>query len=308
VGRAHVVGPAEQVKVAIQGERGSFSDVAARKLLRDEVYTLSCTTFDEVFASVTSGAASAAVIPIENTLAGSIHRNCELLGTSDLQIAGEVLLRIEHHLIVRPGTPRERVKRILSHPVALAQCQRFLASMHVEAVAADDTAGSVKLMIEGESEDVAAIAGARAAELYGAEILVRNVEDHPENYTRFLLVAPVVLSRADGEGSQPRRSSHFEILRFAQDDGGAEAMKTSILFRTPNTAGSLWRALAAFALRDINLMKLESRPIEGRPWEYSFYVDIAGGVDEPVVANALSHLREMCETVKILGSYAAASE
>lgn len=272
------------MKIAIQGERGSFSDVAARKLLREDVETLSCATFDEVFAAVTSGAAGAAVIPIENTLAGSIHRNYELLGASELQIAGETLLRIEHHLIARPGTRREQIKRVFSHPVALAQCQRFLASMQVEAVAADDTAGSVKLIMEGESDDVAAIAGARAAELYGARILVQNVEDHPQNYTRFLLLSPAHTVVATGP------------------------MKTSLLFRTPNTPGSLWRALAAFALRDINLMKLESRPIEGRPWEYSFYVDIAGGVEEKRVANALAHLREMCETVKILGSYAAASE
>lgn len=268
--------------VAIQGERGSFSHVAARRMLDAEVDVLPCRTFDDVFTAMTSGRATAAVVPIENTLAGSIHRNYELLGASDLHIAGEALLRIEHHLIARPGTTTDRIARILSHPVALAQCQRFLAAMNVEAIAADDTAGSVKLVMEGESDDVAAIAGAAAAELYGGEILVPNVEDHRENYTRFLLLSPA-----------PGPAPHG-------------ATKTTVLFRAPNTPGSLWRALAAFALRDINLTKLESRPIEGRPWEYSFYIDVAGGPDE--LANALGHLREMCEFVKVLGSYAAATE
>jgi prephenate dehydratase len=268
------------MKIAIQGEAGSFSHVAARRMLQQDVEILPCRTFDDVFAAMKSGAAGAAVVPIENTLAGSIHRNYELLGTSDLHIAGETLLRIEHHLIARPGTTTGRITRILSHPVALAQCQRFLASMDAEAVATDDTAGSVKLIMAGESDDVAAIAGAAAAELYGGEILVPNVEDHRENYTRFLLLSTTPAEVTEG------------------------AMKTTVLFRTPNTPGSLWRALAAFALRDINMSKLESRPIEGRPWEYSFYVDLSGGPAE--LANALGHLREMCEFVKVLGSYRAA--
>lgn len=272
-----------KTSIAIQGERGSFSHVAARRMLRQDADILPCRTFDDVFAAMSSGAASVAVIPIENTLAGSIHRNYELLGASELHIAGETLLRIEHHLIARPGTATDRITRILSHPVALAQCQRFLASMDAEAVATDDTAGSVKLIMAGESDDVAAIAGAAAAELYGGEILVPNVEDHRENYTRFLLLSP----------------SPAEVT-------AGTAMKTTVLFRTPNTPGSLWRALAAFALRDINMSKLESRPIEGRPWEYSFYVDLSGGPAE--LANALGHLREMCEFVKVLGSYAAASD
>ena len=271
--------------VAIQGERESFSHAAARRLLGPGVEVLPCTTFDEVFAA----RAEAAVIPIENTLFGSIPRNYELLGTTELQIVGETLLRIEHHLIARPGTRREEIRRVLSHPVALAQCQRFFAAHHeLEPVVTDDTAGSVKMIMEGESREVAAIASAAAAALYGGEILVSNVEDNPENFTRFLLLA----------------GANAEAIR-AQLSAGP--LKTSLLFRTPNTAGSLWRALAAFALRDISLARIESRPIEGRPWEYSFYVDISGGAEETRVANALSHLREMCETVKVLGSYPAAS-
>jgi prephenate dehydratase len=154
-------------------------------------------------------------------------------------------------------------------------------------VVTDDTAGSVKQLMEGDASDVAAIASSAAAELYGGEILVSNVEDNPENFTRFLLLA----------------AANAEAIR-AQLSAGP--LKTTVLFRTPNTAGSLWRALAAFALRNISMSKLESRPIEGRPWEYSFYADIDGGAEESNVANALSHLREMCETVKVLGSYPAA--
>jgi prephenate dehydratase len=275
------------VKIAIQGERESFSHAAARRLISRDVIVVPCTTFDDVFSAVQSATATAAVIPIENTLFGSIARNYELLGTSELHIVGETLLRIEHHLIARPGTRREDVKRVLSHPVALAQCQRFFAASKLEAMVTDDTAGSVKQIMEGEARDVAAIASSAAAELYGGEILVSNVEDNPENFTRFLLLA----------------AANAEAIK-AQLSAGP--LKTTVLFRTPNTAGSLWRALAAFALRNISMSKLESRPIEGRPWEYSFYADIDGGAEETNVANALRHLQEMCETVKVLGSYPAA--
>lgn len=271
--------------VAFQGERGAFSENAARKLLGGSIAVLPCRSFDDVFAAVRSGAALCAVIPIENTLAGSVLRNYELLGDAGLEIAGEVLLRIRLSVIAPPGIRLEDVRRVLSHPVALAQCQRFLAGHpDIEAVATYDTAGGVKIVMESGRDDEAAIAGAPAAELYGAAILAENVEDHAENYTRFLLVAR--------HGAVPVREG---------------PRKTTFLFRTPNTPGALFRALACFALRDINMTKLESRPIEGRPWEYQFYADIGGDADDRNVANALDHLREMCETVVVLGSYVASS-
>ncbi|MEK6375322.1 MAG: prephenate dehydratase [Acidobacteriota bacterium] len=271
--------------VAFQGERGAFSEAAARKLLGPSIDVLPCRSFDDVFAAVRSGAALCAVIPIENTLAGSVLRNYELLGDAGLEIAGEVLLRIRLSVMAPPGTPLASVRRVLSHPVALAQCQRFLAAHpDIEAVATYDTAGGVKIVMESGRDDEAAIAGAPAAELYGAAILAENVEDHAENYTRFLLVAR--------HGNVPVREG---------------PRKTTILFRTPNTPGALFRALACFALRDINMTKLESRPIEGRPWEYQFYADIGGDADDRNVANALDHLREMCETVVVLGSYVTSS-
>jgi prephenate dehydratase len=277
--------------VAFQGERGAFSEEAARKLLGTSIDVHPCETFDDAFASIASGEASCAVVPIENSLAGSVLRNYELLANADFTIAGEVFLPIRLNLIAKRGTKLDDVRLVSSHPVALAQCHRFIAEHHLEAKAAYDTAGSVKQLMESGAADEAAIAGAAAAEIYGAEILAKDIEDHRENYTRFLLV----VSRG-GETPPARRTGEAPILHW----------KTTIFFRTPNKPGALFRALAAFALRDINLSKLESRPIEGRPWEYSFYVDLSGDAAEANVARAIEHLREMCETVRVLGSYPAA--
>lgn len=284
------------IRVAIQGERGAFSDSAARKLLGEDVAIVTCHSFDDVFESVKSGEADGAVVPIENSLAGSILRTYDLLGEHDVEIVAETLLAIRLALIAPPGLAFDAIRRVLSHPVALAQCQRFLSTMEeVEAVVAYDTAGSVKLIMDRAMESAAdgprydaAIASAEAAEIYGATVLRRDLEDHPSNATRFVLIAA-------------RRS--VDALRQHVRKG---PLKTTVLFRVANTPGALFRALAAFALRDINLTKLESRPIEGRPWEYAFYVDVNGGANEQAVANALHHLREMCDSVAVLGSYVAA--
>jgi prephenate dehydratase len=229
-----------------------------------------CRTFDEVFERLRSGEAHAAVVPIENSLAGSVLRTYELMADADVRISGETLLPIAMNLIGRPGSRLGKIRKVHSHPVALAQCHRFLSSHpSIEAVAA---------------YDIAAIAGETAAALYGGEILASAIQDHQDNFTRFLLIAP---SGRAIDGPTP----------------GAAGMKTTLRFCTPNMPGALFRALATFALRDINLTKLESRPIAGRPWEYTFYVDVNGAEDDEKVANALRHLREMCETVVILGSY-----
>jgi prephenate dehydratase len=272
--------------IAFQGERGAFSEQAARNLLGESIEVLPCRTFDDVFAAVANGSASAAVIPIENTLAGSVLRNFELLATAKLTIAGEVLLRIAHALIAPRGVTLANVRRVYSHPVALAQCLRFFAAHRdIEAIAADDTAGSVRMVVDRAHGDEAAIAAAGAAAIYGADVLAEALEDHRENFTRFLLLMPEGATApvlADG----PR--------------------KTSLMFVAPNKPGSLFRALAAFALREIDLMKIESRPIAGRPWEYAFYADIAGDATDPNIARAIDHLREMCEVVRFFGSYPAA--
>jgi prephenate dehydratase len=275
---------------AFQGERGAFSEEAARKLLGRDVQVLPCETFDDVFAAVKDGRATAAVVPIENSLAGSVLRNYELLAAADLTITAEAFVRIELNLIAHSGVKIDDIRTVASHPVALAQCRRFLTEHHFEVTTSYDTAGSVKDLMEKGGRDAGAIAAETAAEIYGGEILARGIEDHHHNYTRFLLLEPDVA---------PALSRRERNLR------GCATFKTTVLFRTPNSPGALFRALAAFALRDINLSKIESRPIEGRPWEYSFYVDLMGRADDANVARGIDHLREMCEAVRVLGSYPA---
>jgi prephenate dehydratase len=274
------------IKVAFQGEHGAFSEDAARQLLGSDAQTVPCRTFEEMFDSVTSGAAHAAVAPIENSLAGSVHKNYDLLMAHDLTIIGETNVRIVLNLIARRGVTMEDIRRVHSHPVALAQCEKFLRPhRNIEVAPAYDTAGSVKMVIESDSKEHAAIAGATAASVYGAEIIAKGIEDNPQNFTRFLL-----LTLADTAAS-------IETI------SGKTQRKTSIVFRVANKPGGLFRSLAAFALRDIDLAKIESRPIEGRPWEYSFYLDFFGDRDDPAVQRALSNLAELAESVKILGSY-----
>jgi len=271
------------LSIAFQGERGAFSEEAARKLLGDSIAAVPCRTFEDVFAAVKSGRVRGALLPIENSLAGSVVRNYELMADEQLTIRGEVFLQISHNLIAHKGVRLEDIRHVHSHPVALAQCQKFIAERKLEAIASYDTAGAVKDLMSGSARDAGAIAGKMAAEIYGGEIVAAEIEDHRENYTRFLLLSkPEDAIAAEGRGAP---------------------LKTSLLFRTPNKAGSLFRALAAFALRDVSMSKIESRPIVGRPWEYSFYVDISGDTNDPNIARAIDHLREMCEFVRILGCY-----
>jgi len=276
----------ENLKIAFQGERGAFSEGAARKLLGSRIETIACRTFDEMFEAASTGAADAAAAPIENSLAGSVHKNYDLLIEHDLTIIAETNLRIVHHLIALPGVELADIRRVHSHPVALAQCERFLrANPQIEIVPAYDTAGSVKMIVENGSRNDAAIAGATAAEVYGARIIVEGIEDNLKNFTRFLL-----LTRPDRAASIKPTTSGNE-------------RKTSIVFRVGNKPGSLFRSLAVFALRDIDLTKIESRPIEGRPWEYSFYLDLIGDQHDSRVERALANLSELAESVRVLGSY-----
>ena len=279
------------VRVAFQGARGAFSEDAARKLLGPDIETIPCKSFEEMFEAVTSGSSDAAAVPIENSLAGSVHKNYDLLMEHDLTIIGETNLRIVHHLIARPGVALCDIRRVYSHPVALAQCERFLqANPQIEVASAYDTAGSVKMIMESDSNDEAAIAGESAAKVYGARIVVVGIEDNIRNYTRFLLL------------TRPRR---FDALKTI---AASDKLKTSIVFRVANQPGALFRSLAAFALRDIDLTKIESRPIEGRPWEYSFYVDLIGDQHESRVERALANLGELAESVRVLGSYPRSNE
>jgi prephenate dehydratase len=273
--------------VSFQGERGAFSEQAARQFLGASLRFFPCQRFEEVFHALNSGKADAAIVPIENTLAGSVHENYDHLLNFDLPIVAETSVRIVHNLIAAPGVPFSRIRRVYSHPVALGQCLRFFsASPQIERVPFYDTAGSVKMVVEEGLRDAGAIASAVSAEIYGARILRRSIEDDRQNFTRFFL-----LRRAEDARRRPVKEK------------SRTQWKTSLVFTTRNVPGALFRSLSAFALRDINLNKIESRPLRGKPWEYLFYLDFAGHIDEPPVQNALRHLRELADMLKVLGCY-----
>ena len=277
----------KNITASFQGEPGAFSEMAARQLLGDSVKVHPCQRFTDVFESLESGKVQAAIVPIENSLHGSVHENYDHLLHFDLPIVGETNVRIVHNLITPPGVAFAKIRRVFSHPVALNQCLDFFAAHpQLEKIPFYDTAGSVKMMMAEGLKDAASIASAVAAEIYGARILRRSIEDDRQNFTRFFaLRRPVDVRRA--------------VVRVPK---GAK-WKTSVVFSTRNVPGSLFRSLSAFALRDLNLAKIESRPLRGKPWEYLFYLDFIGQVDDPVCRNALGHLRELADMLRVLGSY-----
>lgn len=266
------------MQVAIQGEAGSFSHAAALEALGPALRLVPCATFEELFRAVETQAADRGIVPIENTLAGSVHENYDLLSAHPLHVVGETQLRIRHCLITRRGASLSDVVRVASHPVALAQCRRFfLEHPQLVAVPAYDTAGSVRDLMTGKNGTDAAIASALAAELYGAAVLAEGLEDHAENYTRFLVVA-------------------------REPAPAGAATKTSLMFTLTNAPGVLHRALGVFATRGLDLTKIESRPLPGRPWEYLFYLDVLGDVRSGV-EEALAELRGFAPLVRVLGAY-----
>ncbi|MBV8867277.1 MAG: prephenate dehydratase [Acidobacteriaceae bacterium] len=268
-------------RVAFQGEPGAFSHAAALRVLGERANLLPCISFRNVFESLKSDSARYAIIPIENTLHGSVHENYDYLLDYGFVISGETSIRISHQLITMPGVRFQDVKRVFSHPVALNQCKRFFDEhKEIEAIPYYDTAGSVKLLKQQQPKDGAAIASAVAAETYGGVILRRNLEDIRQNFTRFFLLTKRPFSADSATGPQ----------------------KSSLVFATTNTPGALFRAIACFALRDINLTKIESRPFRGKPWEYLFYVDFLVS-DEKIAQSALANLKECTHFVKLLGSY-----
>jgi prephenate dehydratase len=267
------------LKIAIQGERGSFSHEAALQMV-PSCTVIPCARSAEVFESVLRKKAQAAVIPIENTLAGPVTEHFDLLLEHSLFIQSEHRLRIRHNLITAPGTKLNQLRRVLSHPVALDQCRRFFREhREIQQVPFYDTAGSVKHVIEKEETEAAGIASRQAALEYGGKILKAGIEDDPKNFTRFFLIAP-------------------------RERWTTDANKISLAFSVPDQPGALFKALAVFALRDISLSKIESRPVKGRPWEYVFYADLKSG-QTAASENALRHLREICPMVKVLGIYKA---
>ena len=267
-------------KVAFQGEPGAYSEAAVLEHFGNiSVETVPCESFDLVFQSVESGECDLGFIPIENSLAGSIHRNYDLLLRHSLSVVAEHYLRVRHCLIAKPGVRLSDVRKVISHPQALAQCEGYLRKLTgVVTEPVYDTAGSVKMMRELDNPALAAIASSRAANLYQMSILVEGIEDDPANFTRFLVI------------------SRDEILPRTE-------AKTSIVFTLSNQAGSLFRALSAFALRDIDLTKIESRPLAGKPWEYLFYIDFAGSCEDEKIGKALAHLAEYTIMLRVLGCY-----
>jgi prephenate dehydratase len=269
-------------RVAFQGERGAFSEEAAIRLLGEQILPVPQPTFDATFAAVDLGLADFVLSPIENSLAGSVHRAFDLLVESGLSIIGEVVIPISLNLIALPGATMEQIAAVASHPVALAQCEQFFrAHPRLKRIAAEDTAGSVREIMQAGDPTRAAIASRRAAEIYGGKILLERLEDDSENYTRFLLLSP-------------------------STNGSAPANKLSLVFQLPHLPGSLHRALEVFARRNINLMKIESRPVHGRPWEYRFYIDLQATSSDPEVVAAMEELLTYAVNLKILGSYLSA--
>jgi prephenate dehydratase len=271
------------MKIAIQGELGSFSHEAAETML-PHAKLVPCARSLDVFDQLKGRTVDGAVIPIENSLAGSVAEHFDLLLGRDVHIVREFRLRIVHNLIALPGTKLKDVRRVFSHPVALDQCRDLFAkNPKLEPVPFYDTAGSVKHIVAEALPDAAAIASSRAAEVYKGTILKAGIEDDKKNFTRF-----------------------FEIKR-GKPRVARNADKTSLAFSVRNIPGALFKALSVFALRDISLSKIESRPMRGRPWEYVFFVDLLRG-DDKDSRNALRHLGEVAELVKVLGIYPMASE
>ncbi len=290
------------MKVAIQGELGSFSHEAAEKML-PRCTVVPCARSAEVFDRLQREAVDAAVIPIENTLAGTVAEHADLMLTRDVFIQQEYLLRIVHNVIALPGVRLSALRRVLSHPVALDQCRDFFRrNPKIEAVPFYDTAGSVKHVIAEKLPDAAGIAGKQAAREYSGKILQSSVEDDKSNFTRFFLIRK--LGRAGGRKAAGKRKVHSKEGADYHRLIPPGANKTSIVFKVKNVPGALFKSLSVFALRDISLSKIESRPMRGRPWEYVFYVDFLRGDDEPA-RNALRHLGEVAEFVKVLGIYPA---
>ncbi len=269
---------ASRMRVAFQGEPGAYSEEAALALY-PAGQPCPCESFDAVFEGVESGQYDQGVVPVENSLAGSIHRNYDLLLQHKLYIVAEHTLRISHCLIAHPGVTLSEITQVYSHPQGLAQCEQSLARLGgVQCIAAHDTAGSVRLVRDEGWRHAAAIASKHASEIYGMQVLIEQLEDDKSNYTRFIAIA-----------REP-----------VQPTGDA---KTAIAFAGINQPGLLFRCLSAFALRDIDLCKIESRPMRGVPWEYIFFVEFAGSTNEERCRRALSHLEEMATFVRVLGSF-----
>jgi chorismate mutase/prephenate dehydratase len=272
----------QTLKVAFQGERGAYSESAVYRFFGGPAEVKPCRDFKDVFKSVEEQETDFGVVPVENSIEGSVNQTYDLFLKHDLKVRGEIIVKIEHCLIANPGTKLEDVKAVYSHPQALAQCRTFLEKSGWELVPTYDTAGSVKILKEKGLKNAAALASEKAAELYKMKILAREIADNPENYTRFFVI---------GKKDAPMTGKD----------------KTSVIFAATHKPGALYYALGEFAKRGINLTKIESRPTKQTPWEYNFYLDFEGNKSEPRCAEALEALKEHAAFIKILGSYPRAA-
>jgi prephenate dehydratase len=275
----------QTMRVAFQGEPGAFSEAAAIQLLGDRIATVPHATFDAAFRAIEERSADALLAPVENTLAGSVVRVYDLLLQSQLTIVAETILPIEHHLIGCPGATFEGLRSVASHPMALAQCEHFFSSHpELKRVPAEDTAGSVRETLARGDNSVAAIAGRRAAEHYRGVILAESIQDNAENFTRFVLLVPE---------------------KQAAAWVSPEARKISLAMRLAHRPGALLASLEPFAKHSVNLLKIESRPIHGRPWEYQFFIDVEAG-EVARLDQALAEVRNATSELRVLGRYTAA--
>jgi prephenate dehydratase len=286
-------GQTARLRVAFQGEYGAFSEAAAMQLLGEEIVTVPRATFDSAFAAIREGAADALLAPVENSLAGSVLRVYDLLLESDLSIVAETILPIEHHVIGCPGATLEGLRSVASHPMALAQCEKFfLAHANLKRVPAEDTAGSVRDVLASGDKTAAGIAGRQAARRYGGVILAESIQDNAENFTRFVLLVPQDAPIPDGVPSASL---------------GEKILKVSLAMRLAHKPGALLSALQPFAEHGVNLLKIESRPIHGRPWEYQFFLDVQ--TEQPAkLHQALHQVKAATSFFHVLGRYVPAAK
>ena len=266
------------MKVTYQGETGAYSEMAVIKFFGSKAQPTPCKDFREVFESVKTGQVTNGVVPIENSIEGSVNQNYDLFLAYDLKVCGEVAIKLAHVLIANPQTKFEEIETVYSHPQALGQCRSYLEKHKWEIIPAYDTAGSVKIIKEKQLYNAAAIASEKAADLYNMKIVARDIADNPYNYTRFLVL------------------SHEDAAPTGDD-------KTSIIFSAKHAPGTLYHALGEFASRNINLTRIESRPTKTTAWQYNFYLDFEGHRTEKRCAEALEALQKYATFVKILGSY-----
>lgn len=275
--------------VAFQGETGAYSEEALLEMF-PAAEPLPCADFEAVFEAAESGRADRAMVPIENTLHGSVHQNYDLLREHNLRIVAESHMRIRHRLLAVEGARLDGIEAVTSHPQALGQCRDFLRHRLSDAriIPSYDTAGAARDVARAGDVSMAAVAGRRAAEEYGLITLASDIESNHNNFTRFLALA------------------RTEEVERAKPESDGTPMKTSVVYaQRDNVPGSLFKSLAVFALRDIDLYKIESRPLVGSPGQYIFYLDLEGSHDDEPVRNALAHLEEVAASVKVLGTYAA---